>query len=106
MSWHAHLDDDRGHEEGWWNYTHNCNRMANEVIAPQEVSWWKLLDGMDGPDGAALLSRIVDGLRADPEHFRAMNPENGWGNYDSFVALLDEMRRAVPEWPCSWEVHG
>lgn len=38
--------------------------------------------------------------------FRAMNPENGWGDYDSFRDVLVEMCRAVPEWPTTWGVWG
>lgn len=120
MGWWAELVDDRGHVEGEWNYTHNCNGMANavihddyvqqpvfdEVFRPNRESWWKLLDGMPGPVGAEFLGRIITGLRADPERFCAMNPPNLWGDYDGFVKLLDEMRGSVPEWPCTWKVYG
>jgi hypothetical protein len=113
MSWDAWLIDDRGHEEGSWNYTHNTNRMANAVIddefdvQPGEWrTWWARLDGLSGPEGAAMLDRIIRGLQADPARFEAMNPENGWGNYDSFVKVLTEMRNAVPEWPTKWSASG
>lgn len=125
MSWNAYLIDDRGHVEGDWNYTHNTNVMANVVLYPdydptlgvgEEVlglgrgrpksTWWKDLDGLTGPEGAALLNRIIKGMEADPEKFRKMNPDNGWGDYDRFLAVLIEMRDRVPEWPCRWEVNG
>lgn len=120
MSWDADLIDDRGHNDGSWSYTHNCNGMANavihddyeqqsvfaEVFRPLRESWWKRLDGMSGPEGAAYLDGIVRGLELDPERFRALNPENGWGDYDSFVKVLVEMRDAVPEWPTTWRVSG
>lgn len=137
MSWDVHLTDDRGHCEGDWGYTHNCNGMANEAARraglgqqlhdgsvewwrrigrddvadelaadPSYGSWWSVLDGMDGPDGAKWLGSILAELRADPMHFRAMNPDNGWGDFDSLVAIIDEMRRAVPEWPCTWSASG
>ena len=125
MSWDAYLTNDRGHEEGEWNYTHNCNGMANAVLydgydetltTAEEVlgigrgrpsqTWWRELDGLSGPEGAALLDRIITGLEADPERFRAMNPENGWGDFDSFLKVLTEMRSAVPEWPCTWSASG
>ena len=135
MSWDAFLTDDRGHFEGEWNYTHNCNGMVHAVLddagvilptsttpcrwldrdtgewhdAPEghgTVSWWEHLDGMTGPDGAAFLDTIVRGLEADPERFRAMNPENGWGDYESLAKILAEMRNAVPEWPTVWGASG
>lgn len=120
MSWDAWLTDDRGHNEGDWNYTHNCNGMANavldenyeqrptfeEVFGHDHVSWWRRLDGLSGPEGAKLLDRIIRGLEADPARFRAMNPSNGWGDYDSFLKELRSMRDAVPEWPTTWSTSG
>ncbi len=70
------------------------------------LSWWKCLNGLSGPDGAALLDRIVRGIEADLPRFEAMSPENGWGTCDRFVGVLREMRDCVPEWPCVWETSG
>lgn len=126
MSWDASLTDDRGHLEGDWNFTHNCNGMIEAVLGDVAEntaepfwsalsggksgmgrrSWWALLNGSSGPEGAALLDRIIRGLEADPGRFRAMNPANGWGDYDSLLRVLREMRAAVPEWPTTWEASG
>jgi hypothetical protein len=122
MSWDATLTDDRGHIEGDWNYTHNCNGMiataleaAGEPAVPEcsgplgpaiGPAWWDRLNGLPGPDGAALLNTIIHQLEADPARYRAMNPENGWGDYDSLLGLLVEMRDCVPEWPTVWETSG
>lgn len=123
MSWDAELvNAGTGDTIGEWNFTHNTNVMANlvlhpdtdtsrtvaqEVFAPQNTSWWRLLDGTDGPEGAKLLDRIIDGLRADPARFRQLNPTNGWGDYDSFLTVLVQMREAIPaSGPVSWSVVG
>jgi hypothetical protein len=126
MSWAARLTDDRGHNDGEWGYTHNTNRMINDALDASGVDtadlpvawfghrcWWKLLGGMDGPSGAALLHRVITQLEADPDKYRAMNPPNGWGSYDGdgahdpgILALLRQMRAAVPEWPTTWSVSG
>ena len=128
MSWDVDLIDDRGHCEGSWNYTHNTSRMIYAVLEdagvdlgtwaeerpgwnysngePVRRTWWDHLNGMSGPDGAAYLHTIAEALADDPERFRAMNPENGWGNYDTLLDLLREMARSVPEWPCKWEANG
>ena len=123
MSWDAALRDDRGHVEGEWNYTHNCNRMANlaldasyeqmtvgrEVLMPppEHRSWWKQLDGLSGAAGAELLGRIVTAMEAEPERYRALNPDNGWGDFDSFLTVLREMHKSsCVEWPTVWSVDG
>lgn len=135
MSWDAWLHDDRGHSEGWWNYTHNTSGMVYAVLEdagvvlpastrlckrrdPEtgewvtypdgygSISWWEHLDGMSGPEGAAFLHVIITGLEADPDRFRAMNPPNGWGDYGGILKTLREMRQAVPEWPTTWGASG
>jgi hypothetical protein len=114
MSWDAHLS---GRD---WNYTHNCNHMISTVleeggaqiekhwlIGHMGGSWYQLLDGMTGESGANLLRQIVVGLLADPKRFRAMNPRNGWGNYDSLLKVLLEMLLASVDLPCDrWRVSG
>lgn len=119
MSWDADFDGRS------WNYTHNTNRMiaaayeaatgegtANgsgvlgPVIGP---AWWDRLNGLTGREGAALLALITDALEADPERYRAMNPENGWGSYDSLLSILREMQAAGESACCDerrWSVSG
>jgi hypothetical protein len=123
MSWDADLTDADGNTVGEWNHTHNCNGMIEAVLGDAiddtrvswwskpgsgmgRGSWWDLLDGRSGPDGADLLGRIIKRLEADPDRFAAMNPENKWGSYDSLLIVLRGMRDAVPEWPTTWRVTG
>jgi len=113
MSWDARLTDDRGHSEGDWNHTHNTAQMIyatlsddNEYQLDEKESWYNRLDGMSGPEGSDYIERIIGGLVSDPERFRAMNPSNGWGDYDSLVKVLKEMRNAVPGWPTTWGASG
>jgi hypothetical protein len=111
---------------GWWNYTHNTNAMiaaAYEAVSGDATeqcggplgkaigpAWWRRLDGASGPDGAAYLGQIIQGLEADPERFRAMNPPNGWGCYDGpdgVLGVLRKMRDSVPDGEASvWHVSG
>lgn len=122
VSWDAYLTDDRGHSEGQWNYTHNCNRMIAAALLAADATetpmttgplgpaigpaWWDHLDGMTGEESKPFLAKIIAELRAHPEAYRPMNPENGWGSYDSLLEVLQEMHAAIPEWPCRWEVSG
>ena len=113
MSWDAWLIDDRGHIEAEFNYTHNTNAMVNAAVSnsdytidPTSGSWWRLLDGMEGPVGAKFLHTIIVELESNPSHYRTYDPSNGWGDYDSLLGVLKEMRTCVPEWPCTWKVTG
>lgn len=102
MSWDASLD---GHS---WNYTHNTSRMIYDVLReasyslPEELSWWGALNGMDREAGTVFLDMIVKGLEARPEKYQAMNPENGWGDYNGLLKVLREMRDVsaapMPRW--------
>lgn len=120
MSWDATLHDDRGHCGGDWNYTHNTSPMIYEVLSRMgksrlpaaakqvgtDARWYERLSGLDGKAGAEYLASIIVGLEADPDHFREMNPPNGWGDYDDLIRVLREMRDAVPDWPTTWSASG
>ena len=119
MSWDAYLVNREGLSERWWNHTHNCNAMITIALDESgferplstrdnhgKVSWWDCLNGLPGPEGAALLHRIIRGLEGDPGRFEAMNPTNEWGSYLSVLEVLLDMRASVPEWPTTWEVSG
>jgi hypothetical protein len=125
-----------GNEWGW-DYTHNTSRMIYAVLedlgvvlpadtapcrwydretgewhnAPEghgTIPWWMYLGGMGGAEGHFLLRRVIDGLTADPDRFRAMNPENGWGDYEGLIRVLCEMRdaSAVEDPSLVWHTSG
>lgn len=132
MSWDASISYG-GHTIRDWNYTHNCNAMIERVLDVLCVdhgqddppfwvkmaetsgahghmgrgSWWRVLHGMNGEDGYKFLSSIVGGLSEAPAMFREMNPENGWGDYDSLIRVLAEMRDTSRDCPeASWWCGG
>ena len=93
-----------------WNFTHNTSPMIYATLLDADalppspdgrgcVVWWRHLDGMTGAEGWALLRIIVAGLEADPERFRAMNPPNGWGDYDGMIEALDGFLVGLRKWP-------
>lgn len=96
---------------GWWNYTSNIAPMLNmaleSVIAftPGAERWHDLLHGCQLESGRELLGVAVRSLESDPERYRAMNPANGWGDYDSLLGVLREMRDFVAEQDVTWNVY-
>jgi hypothetical protein len=72
------------------NITHNLNTMADaagiyqHLWRPEEVQATKACD---------LIGPLADGLgilRADPEKFKKLNPENGWGDYEGLVEFVEK----------------
>ena len=77
MSWDAALINvctacKHKEQHGSWHYTHNCNAMLSAaledvgyvleshwLIGHMGKSWFRVLDGLNGRDGAALLSLII-----------------------------------------------
>jgi hypothetical protein len=123
MSWDADLTDPDGYEVMNVNYTHNTNEMISEALRLEEgepappcggslgfaigPAWWDRLNGLNGVDGSEYLATIARGLRTQPERFRRMNPDNGWGSYDQLLGLIDEMATTSRNCPDAiWRTSG
>ena len=95
-------------ENASWNYTHNCNDMMRDA----GYNWVYSLGGQKVIDTIPKFQEMLQNLKHDPEKFRAMNPSNGWGSYDSLVNLWEtdilpraiEISEKIPDvtwWECS-----
>ena len=102
MSWDIGIELNKfAFEHSSWNYTHNCNKMMAEA----GFNWVYNLDGVLVKDTIPKFQEMLKNLKADPEKFRAMNPQNFWGDYDSLVKLWEteilpraiEISNAIPE---------
>lgn len=77
------------------NYTYNVSPMFYEALPGD--------DGMHGINGLSVsdaLPRLDAGIasmKADPEKYRAMNPENGWGDYEGALECLEQLADACRE---------
>jgi hypothetical protein len=45
------------------------------------------------------LQRAVTAMEADPEKYQAMNPANGWGDYEGALDYLRKLRDACAAYP-------
>lgn len=81
------------------NVTHNLNRMADEagiyehLWRPDEIGITKAVQLIEP------LRKGIELMKAEPERFRKLNPENGWGSYDGFVPWLERYLQACIENP-------
>lgn len=100
MSWDIWLITELdGHEiqiDRSFNYTHNCNGMIREAglqVWPYEVDGWK------AGDLARQLDTAIAQLEREPKRYRAMDPPNGWGSYDTLLPRLREVRDQCRTYP-------
>ena len=81
------------------NYTYNCGPMFRDAGGGKGLSEF---NGASCASAAGPLRNIYETLRANPEKYRAMNPENGWGDYDTFLQYIGEFVVAVEENPAAY----
>jgi hypothetical protein len=95
----AHCD--RGPDDetcaGRWDPTWNLGPMLR--AAGFEPGSDSPLHGRPATEWAAVLRGAIERMEAEPERFRAMNPENGWGSYDGILPVLREMLEVCERYP-------
>jgi hypothetical protein len=82
------------------NYTFNVSPMFYAALTEVEGGI-RGLNGKTGEVAGLLLERAIERMRAEPERYRAMNPVNGWGNYDGAVDLLVTLASWCHECPAA-----
>jgi len=101
MSYDIDLTIDAGGPEPinlgfYWNYTSNCVPMWRRAMPVTDGLAG--MDGMQAGEAAAILAAGISAMKAYPDEYRALNPENGWGDFEGQLAelerLLAECRRA------------
>lgn len=82
-----------------FSITHNLAKMASE--AGVHNSLWR--PNESGYDVAGMIiPNLKNGIKAmewNPDEFMALNPKNGWGNYDDFLLCLKNILTACEEHP-------
>lgn len=81
------------------NITHNLGKMADEA-GVYDCCWRPDEHGME--IAAQLIDPLragLDKLKADPDHFKRFNPDNGWGDYDGLVEFVEHYLAACEKYP-------
>jgi hypothetical protein len=81
-----------------FNQTYNVGSMWRLVFPGEKLVE---IDGMPGKRSLKKLDKMLKELCVDPDKFQALNPENGWGSYDtflSFIVNLANLARENPKW--------
>ena len=83
------------------NITHNCNRMA-DAAGIYDCLWRAPENGFT--HAGQLIEHLTKGIaamKADPEKFIALEPENKWGTYRSFLPWLERLLEACEASPAA-----
>lgn len=81
------------------NITHNLAEMAGaagiykHLWRPEELGIWQASDLI------IPLSEGLERLKAEPDKFKEMNPDNGWGDYEGLVRFVAEYIEACRKFP-------
>lgn len=80
------------------NYTYNVSPMYYEALGGGGL---RGLDGRPAAEVIPELERAIADMEARPEHYRTMNPPNGWGDYDGALRFLRNILRDAVECPAT-----
>jgi hypothetical protein len=74
----------------WREPTYNLYEMFKAALGRPI----KDLEGMTGAEAEPILVGAVTAMIADPPKFKALNPPNGWGDYEGGKSTLEWMLEA------------
>jgi hypothetical protein len=72
-----------------FNCTYNCAPMWRAIFP--EHDRMIPIEGLTGKEARPMLWKAKAALEKDPEKFKALNPENGFGSYESFKSFIDDL---------------
>lgn len=98
MSWDFDIKA-KTSDEGWLyagyeaGYTYNVAPMYAKAFGEVDGKSFGIRDlhEMQCIKAAPLISHAITQMMENPEEFRAMNPPNGWGNYDGALEVLRKL---------------
>ena len=73
------------------NYTYNVSRMWYKIYPDHNGMVY--IDNMTCKEAIPILMNAIIKLLCNPDEFEEMNPENGWGDYDSFLQFLIKIHK-------------
>ncbi|MGE4074921.1 MAG: hypothetical protein AB7F22_05180 [Reyranella sp.] len=79
------------------NITHNLNKMADEAGIYKHL--WRP-DELGIKKAGELVEPLKAGLAlllAEPDRFKALNPPNGWGDYEGLCKFVNDYLHACME---------
>lgn len=79
--------------------THNLGRMAYHVGIYRHLWRPEELGITQASELIEPLEQAIAKLEADPRTFKSFNPSNGWGDYETLLTFLRDVRSACKAHP-------
>lgn len=76
------------------NYTYNCSPMWRKAGWNHEQ-----FEGKRASEMAPFLAYAITAMSVNPAEYKAMNPLNGWGDYDGCLSFLRDLLTDCLEHP-------
>src|SRR3990167_2743285 len=101
MSWNVWLEADLGAgpveiEEVANGFTWNLAPMLEKAL---QVEGFRALDGREASVVCGIVCAGIQHMKADPGTYHALNPPNGWGNYEICLEVLEKLVGACERAP-------
>jgi hypothetical protein len=95
MSYDVYLAKNEKKEEFIANYTYNVSPMYYDALGFSIND----LDGMNAKEARLLIINALVRMTEEPDKYKAMNPDNGWGNYEGAMNFLSKILLSCIEHP-------
>lgn len=81
------------------NYTSNCSPMWDAAGCRLREWAYEKAEGRTASTLIEPLETAIATMVADPQRFIAMNPDNGWGSYETVIPFLRSILSACRAYP-------
>lgn len=98
MGYDVYLMIDTGgpNQHSVWSENHTSNTAGMWDKAGATLRDW---EGITASNAEPMLTAAIAEMEANPDTYRAMEPSNGWGSYESCINFLKSIRDACREHP-------
>lgn len=81
------------------NITHNLGNMA-EKVGVYEALWRPDEYGFKyASDIVPILKHGINKMKKEPDKYKQLNPENGWGDYEGLLSFCEEVLANCEKFP-------
>lgn len=94
MSYDVWVTEKNWHSDSF-NHTSNCGGMWHKALGIE----LRRLQGMKTQDAIPILINGITEMIANPAVYKEMNPENGWGDYESAREYLQKLLTLCQKYP-------